>query len=129
MLTITCDHTWNGAPTSAPERVVSTLAFFPKAPGVIGSLEWRAVVGAEGAEYPSAAQTYFGEARRLGRSSTEYPANELVPGMTEGQRWRFWCSDCRATLLRKHSRVVPIFDTLRLAGVSSLSMAGLARRL
>lgn len=125
-LELICDHTWNGAPTSADERVVSTVAFFPKPPGAIGWLEWRAVVGAEGREYPSAAQTYYGEARRLGRSGTDRPSNELVPGMTEGQRWRFWCSDCGATLPTKHSKVVPIFDGLRRAGRKRLTIGACA---
>jgi hypothetical protein len=129
VLSIICDHSRQGLPEPRPDRVVTRLAYFPRPEGRFGWLEWRELVLEDDPTYPPALQTYFGEARRLGRSSAEFGSDNLVPGMTEGQRWRFWCADCDDTLPARHTKLVTYLDGLRLAGRTSVTLAGLAPRL
>lgn len=130
VLSVVCDHTRKPMSPVPVPRVVTRIVYVPRPEDsegrrVFGWLEWRELDDG----HPGALQTYYGEARRLGRIGTGIATNELVPGMTEGQRWRFWCSDCHDTLPARHSSVVRVFDGLRRAGVSSVTLTGLGARL
>ncbi len=115
VLSVVCDHSRNVMTEPRPNRVVARLLYRPKPDDrtTIGWLEWRELVH-EDPGYPPALQTYFGE----GRPS----------GMSDGQRWRFWCADCDDTLLARHSNIAPLLDGLRHAGIGSVTLAGIAPR-
>jgi len=119
VLTVLCDHA-DTEFVGAPALVVTRLAYFPRpeptaaaTKRVFGWLEWRELEHEDDPTYPPALQTYFGEARRLGRSSLTHGLHELVPGMTYGQRWRFWCRTCETTRPMKHELAEQRLDALR----------------
>lgn len=139
VIDVVCDH--NNAPCPAPDRVAARLYHKPAPAGlVIGFQAWREALNPE-ADYPPAAQTYFGELRRLIRDLPRAEQDEILcdPGRQQrllsarsssgdemgGQRWRFWCRDCGATLLRRHSRLAPILAKLREHGVERVTLNAL----
>jgi hypothetical protein len=126
-LDVVCDHSRNGTWAPTPTRVVARICHLPKPPNTIGFLEWREVIREEDPDYPPAAQTYFGEARRLGIASRSGLGEmRRLLRMTEGQRWRFWCADCDDTLPARHTRLEPVLDALRQNRVSSVTLSALA---
>ncbi len=134
ILDVTCNHSRQSMPEPIPpERTVARVIHVPPIPGARGFIEWREAVKEEAPNYPAAVQTYYGEARRLGTiglrkaDGSGLAPNEYVRGM-EGQRWRFWCQDCRDTLPLNHSKLLPLLQKFMEHKVPSVSMAGLAAR-
>lgn len=141
-LRIECDHSRNEPGSSIGPSIVSTIVHVPEPDDGetrIGWLHWRERAHQD-PDRPPALQTLFGEAHRLGRTSEGLSLDEIArgnlvpnprggPGMTEGQRWRFLCTDCDDTLPARHSRLVPLLEALRNAGQPSVTLAQIAPRL
>lgn len=130
-LDVTCDHAGRMM-DPAPVRVIARLLH--KAPlKAIGRFEWAEAVlpDAEPGD-PDVLQTYYGVAAEMGRfgqrkaDGSHYAPGDLVPGMA-GERWRFWCKDCDDTLPLLHSKLEPVLERLRAAGVEMIGLRALAR--
>ena len=128
-LEITCDHDgWPAERGPVPAPVVVTVIAhrtpLPERSGVtvVGRTEWVELnVGTAPAE-----QTLYGEARRLGRDHLAHRTDELVPGMNAGQRWRFECDVCHATLPLRHANAARLFagaEQMRRTTVSLVELA------
>lgn len=82
------------------------------------SRDWRAVWD----ELPEAVQDEYGHLRPTLKPSPERAVNN-------DRRWRFACSLCRRTVVVRDERLYPVLATLQVAGVSEISLVGLASRL
>lgn len=131
VLEVVCEHA--RLHDDCHPRVVARIGHFPRPSSqVVGWLEWREMSPPE-AGYPASMETYFDVARRHGRSTSAHDVRDLVPAGADGrrmggQRWRFWCSDCRETVPARHEKLQPILEGLRLADVHSVTLAALAPR-
>lgn len=125
-LEVECHH--RGKDVAAPPEMVARLAHRARPNGEPGStrhgfLAWIDAAGSQ------ALQTYFGEARRLGRSGLTHAPVDLVPGMDYGHRYRFECQTCGETVPVNARKLDPILETLRVHGVARVTLAGIADRL
>ncbi|GAB2747723.1 hypothetical protein GCM10027039_01700 [Terrabacter koreensis] len=131
-LDVYCDHSRNPLPESRIERHVARILHVDAPTGAVGFMEWREGVLPDAPDYPSALQTFYGEAMRLGTfglraaDGSHLRPQQLVRGMTEGERWRFWCADCDDTFPVRGSRIRPYLEILRSHGLERVTLAALA---
>lgn len=119
---VTCDH--RGSGIDADPVPVALIGYVPNRDGALGFIEWREYEHTPG-QTEWAMQTYFGEADRLGTFGQANPGDE-VPGMTEGQRWRFRCTVCGETKPVRQTRLEPLLAKMRDARIDTLPLAVIA---
>lgn len=140
-LEVCCDHYLHPG-VVAPLRTTSLVFYLPKPSDTWGFLCWREAENPQDPDYPEALQTYFGRLMELERGMGREAAEEVLRDpekraalltnrktgeVMQGTNWRFWCRDCGDTLPFRQTRIEPIFEKLRGAGVPRVTLAELRK--
>lgn len=129
VLEVVCDHA--GHHSDAPPRVVARTYYKPNTHGAFGFIEWRETTLPDGTwPEPPALQTFWGRVREFGGDwdrARESLTDRKTGREMQGQRWRFQCVDCGDTLPAQQTRIVPVFEKLRLHDIPRITLADLRR--